>query len=85
MRLGKKKEKDRDTEKEQLIDGVARLICSPKHNLVPLRGNLIIKSTAQNKFKFTLFILFLNTQFTSMEPNGRALNSFNYHRNGRRM
>ncbi|KAL5284951.1 PACS1 family protein [Megaselia abdita] len=32
MRLGKKKEKDRDTEKEQLIEGVARLICSPKQS-----------------------------------------------------
>jgi len=38
MRLGKKKEKDRDTEKEQCIDNVARLICSPKQHLVPLRG-----------------------------------------------
>lgn len=39
MRLGKKKEKDRDMEKEQCIDGVARLICSPKQShLVPLRG-----------------------------------------------
>ena len=39
MRLGKKKEKDRDAEKEQCIDGVARLICSPKQShLVPLRG-----------------------------------------------
>ncbi|KAG5671872.1 hypothetical protein PVAND_002042 [Polypedilum vanderplanki] len=37
MRLGKKKEKDRDGEKEQCIDGVARLICSPKSHLVPLR------------------------------------------------
>lgn len=41
MRLGKKKEKDRDAEKEQCIDGVARLICSPKQShLVPLRGEL---------------------------------------------
>ena len=38
MRLGKKKEKDRDTEKEQCIDNVARLICSPKQHLAPLRG-----------------------------------------------
>lgn len=39
MRLGKKKEKDRDGEKEQCIDGVARLICSAKQSHpVPLRG-----------------------------------------------
>ena len=38
MRLGKKKEKDRELEK-QCIDGVARLICSPKQSHpVPLRG-----------------------------------------------
>ena len=39
MRLGKKKEKDRDADKEQCIDGVARLICSAKQSHpVPLRG-----------------------------------------------
>lgn len=41
MRLGKKKEKDRDTEKEQSVDGVARLICSPnpkQSHPIPLRG-----------------------------------------------
>lgn len=38
MRLGKKKEKDRETEKEQCIDSVARLICAPKQHLAPLRG-----------------------------------------------
>ena len=39
MRLGKKKEKDRDLEKEQCVEGVARLICSPKQSHpVPLRG-----------------------------------------------
>lgn len=38
MRLGKKKEKDRDMEKEQSVDGIARLICSPKpSHPVPLR------------------------------------------------
>lgn len=38
MRLGKKKEKDRELEK-QCIDGIARLICSPKQSHpVPLRG-----------------------------------------------
>lgn len=41
MRLGKKKEKDRDLEKEQCVDGVARLICCPnpkQSHPVPLRG-----------------------------------------------
>lgn len=41
MRLGKKKEKDRDTEKEQIIEGVARLICSPKQSHpTPMRGKI---------------------------------------------
>lgn len=42
MRLGKKKEKDRDQEKEQIVDGIARLICSPnpkQSHPIPLRGN----------------------------------------------
>lgn len=39
MRLGKKKEKDRGLEREQCVEGVARLICSPKQShLSPLRG-----------------------------------------------
>ncbi|XP_058813906.1 phosphofurin acidic cluster sorting protein 2 isoform X2 [Topomyia yanbarensis] len=38
MRLGKKKEKDRDAEKEQCVEGVARLICSPRQSHpVPMR------------------------------------------------
>lgn len=41
MRMVKKKEKDRDMEKEQLVDGVARLICSPKSHQAPLRGKSI--------------------------------------------
>lgn len=43
MRLGKKKEKDRESEKEQFVDGVARLICSPnpkQSHPIPLRGKL---------------------------------------------
>lgn len=44
MRLGKKKEKDKDTEtgRSQTLDNVSRLICSAKssHN-VPLKGNTI--------------------------------------------
>lgn len=44
MRLGKKKEKDRDIEKEQLVDGVARIICSPKSHHAPLRGKLFYEN-----------------------------------------
>lgn len=48
MRLGKKKEKDRELEK-QCIDGIARLICSPKQSHpVPLRG----KSNNFTKLKY---------------------------------
>lgn len=32
MRLGKKKEKDRDGEKEHCVESVARLICAPKQS-----------------------------------------------------
>lgn len=43
MRLGKKKDKERDLEKEQCVEGVARLICSPKQSHpVPLRGKGIL-------------------------------------------
>lgn len=39
MRLGKKKEREREFEREQCVDGVARLICSPKQSHpIPLRG-----------------------------------------------
>lgn len=39
MRLGKKKEKDREMEKELSVEGVSRLICSPKQSHpIPLRG-----------------------------------------------
>ncbi|XP_067617217.1 phosphofurin acidic cluster sorting protein 2 isoform X2 [Eurosta solidaginis] len=51
MRLGKKKEKDRDLEKEQSVEGVARLICSPKpSHPVPLR--VFIDGTEWTGVKF---------------------------------
>ncbi|CAH1729134.1 unnamed protein product [Chironomus riparius] len=50
MRLGKKKEKDRDGDKEQCIDNVARLICSPKQHLAPLR--VLIDGTEWTGVKF---------------------------------
>ncbi|XP_034250250.1 phosphofurin acidic cluster sorting protein 2 isoform X2 [Thrips palmi] len=42
MRLGKKKEKERDSEtgKNQSVDGVSRLICSPKIHNIPLRVSI---------------------------------------------
>lgn len=56
MRLGKKKEKDRDQEKEQFVDGVARLICSPnpkQSHPIPLRGKINFNAI----FFCSLFIL----------------------------
>lgn len=42
MRLGKKKEKERESEagKNQSVDGVSRLICSPKVHNIPLRVSI---------------------------------------------
>lgn len=41
MRLGKKKEKEKENEpKSQTVDGVTRLICSAKTHNIPLRGKL---------------------------------------------
>ncbi|KAG8226471.1 hypothetical protein J437_LFUL008769 [Ladona fulva] len=38
MRLGKKKEKERENEpKSQVVEGVSRLICSPKTHNIPMR------------------------------------------------
>lgn len=65
MRLGKKKEKDRDTEKEQSVDGVARLICSPnpkQSHPIPLRGKSI-NNNNKKKYQFNCLLyssLFLN-------------------------
>lgn len=40
MRLGKKKEKEKENEpKSQTVEGVTRLICSAKTHNIPLRGN----------------------------------------------
>lgn len=42
MRLGKKKEKEKENEpKSQTVEGVTRLICSAKTHNIPLRGNKI--------------------------------------------
>jgi hypothetical protein len=73
MRLGKKKEKDRDGEKEQCIDGVARLICSPKSHLVPLRGRRTIINFLIHRFDHSFMLLHsLFAQCILTEPNGLA-------------
>lgn len=74
MRLGKKKEKDRDTEKEQSVDGVARMICSPnpkQSHPIPLRGKSN-KNWKQNITAMIHLVLSWFLQFTSMEPSGLA-------------
>lgn len=64
MRLGKKKEKDRDGEKEQCVEGVARLICSAnKSHHVPLRGRQINHNLFQNKIFIFLASDFLSFNF----------------------
>lgn len=52
MRLGKKKEKEKDSEpKNQVIDSVLRLICSPKTQHYPLTSNL-------SPFKFFILTVY---------------------------
>lgn len=79
MRLGKKKEKDRDSEKEQFVEGISRLICSPnpkQSHPIPLRGSI---SYNFNFFPLSQHILnflnennYFNFQFTLMALNGQA-------------
>lgn len=52
MRLGKKKEKDRDPEKEQFVDSVARIICSPKQSSHPVPLRVYIDGTEWTGVKF---------------------------------
>lgn len=43
MRLGKKKEKEKESEpKSQVVEGVSRLICSAKTHSIPLKGNTFV-------------------------------------------
>jgi len=57
MRLGKKKEKEKDLDpKNQVIDSVLRLICSPKTQHFPLTSNSFLNFT----YLFMVFILCLN-------------------------
>jgi PACS-1 cytosolic sorting protein len=66
MRLGKKKEKEKESDaKNQVIEGVTRLICSAKSHNVPLKGTRIIP-----EFNFGTLIIFLIFQFSLMAWNG---------------
>lgn len=59
MRLGKKKDKERDLEKEQCVEGVARLICSPKQSHpVPLRGKCTQIATGLHDSYLILYIIY---------------------------
>lgn len=54
MRLGKKKEKEKENEpKSQVVDGVFRLICSPKTQNIPLKCKYFSK--VSNCLLFVLF------------------------------
>lgn len=67
MRLGKKKEKEKESEaKNQVIEGVTRLICSAKSHNVPLKGTNIIC-----EFKLvTLTYFYISVFIDGMEWNG---------------
>lgn len=70
MRLGKKKEKDRDAEKEQCVEGVARLICSPKQSHpVPLRGTNVHSLLSRGgTLKDALFPVYIDgTEWTGVK------------------
>lgn len=75
MRLGKKKEKDRDQEKEQFVDGVARLICSPnskQSHPIPLRGtrelNQFFCCNSINSFSwFSISVYIDGTEWTGVK------------------
>lgn len=71
MRLGKKKEKDRENEREQIVDGVARIICSQKSHHAPLRGKIVsIDRNTRNKFikKKTHILVYIDgTEWTGVK------------------
>lgn len=70
MRLGKKKEKDRDGEKEQCIDGIARLICSAKQSHpAPLRGEYR-KFNNSSKFMTRTFLIIVSSSYSLHRRNG---------------
>lgn len=70
MRLGKKKEKDREGEKEQTVDGVARLICSPKQSHpIPLRGKffLIVSWNVEKNNNYFNLVYIDGTEWTGVK------------------
>lgn len=72
MRLGKKKEKDKDSEpRSQNVEGVSRLICSAKaSHTVPMRGNCDFNSDINRIIIHNIFqTIFFLSQFTLMELN----------------
>lgn len=57
MRLGKKKEKDKDNEaKNQTVEGISRLICSAKtsHN-APFKGKSNTSKPLPHSIRYSLF------------------------------
>lgn len=60
MRLGKKKEKERDTEpRSQNVDGISRLICSAKTaHTAPMRGIVMKMYIFQTRTNLTFFFFF---------------------------
>lgn len=59
MRLGKKKEKERDNDgRSQTVEGVSRLICSVKtSHSAPMRGNLLLEDFFERYSLFTLHLI----------------------------
>lgn len=54
MRLGKKKEKEKDLDpKNQVIDSVLRLICSPKTHNYPLTSKILLSTFIILTFNYT--------------------------------
>lgn len=57
MRLGKKKEKEKENEpKSQSVDGVTRLICSAKTHNIPLRGKIFLSDVYNFIINYIKFV-----------------------------
>jgi hypothetical protein len=68
MRLGKKKEKEKESEpKSQVVEGVSRLICSAKTHSVPLKGNT-------SALRYCLQVLILTVaRYNPLKPSGYCM------------
>lgn len=73
MRLGKKKEKERDSDgRSQTVEGVSRLICSVKtSHSAPMRGKIVIIL----QISFSLFIYTWNYSTTTLVLTDKNLKS----------